>query len=97
MITTGCRKTVIFAFDYARFCKENHGKKNRLLFVVHREEILEQSIETFRGVLHDLNFGDLWVGGHKPSAFISSTDVVYFSTFAMTCLARFSATAPLNE
>lgn len=59
LTTTGCGKTVISAFDYARFCKENPGKKNRLLFVAHREEILEQSIETFRGVLHDLNFGDL--------------------------------------
>ncbi|WP_242826749.1 DEAD/DEAH box helicase [Butyrivibrio sp. NC3005] len=63
---TGCGKTVISAFDYARFCQENPGKKNRLLFVAHREEILEQSIETFRGVLKDLNFGDLWVGNHKP-------------------------------
>ena len=36
--------------------------------MAHREEILEQSIETFRGVLHDLNFGDLWVGSHKPEA-----------------------------
>lgn len=63
---TGCGKTVISAFDYARFCQENPGKKNRLLFVAHREEILEQSIETFRGVLKDLNFGDLWVGSHKP-------------------------------
>jgi len=64
---TGCGKTVISAFDYARFCHENPGKKNRLLFVAHREEILEQSIETFRGVLKDLNFGDLWVGNHKPT------------------------------
>lgn len=65
---TGCGKTVISAFDYARFCKEHPGQKNRLLFVAHREEILEQSIETFRGVLHDLNFGDLFVGSHKPDA-----------------------------
>ena len=65
---TGCGKTVISAFDYARFCKNNPGKKNRLLFVAHREEILEQSIDTFRGVLKDLNFGDLWVGNHKPEA-----------------------------
>ena len=56
MTITGCGKTVISAFDYARFCK------------AHPEEILEQSIETFRGVLHDLNFGDLWVGRHKPEA-----------------------------
>ena len=65
---TGCGKTVISAFDYARFCKKNPGKKNRLLFVAHREEILEQSIDTFRGVLKDLNFGDLWVGSYKPEA-----------------------------
>ena len=65
---TGCGKTVISAFDYARFCKAHPGEQNRLLFVAHREEILEQSIETFRGVLHDLNFGDLWVGSHKPEA-----------------------------
>ena len=65
---TGCGKTVISAFDYARYCRKNPGQKNRLLFVAHREEILEQSIETFRGVLKDLNFGDLWVGAHKPLA-----------------------------
>ncbi len=65
---TGCGKTVISAFDYADFCKRNPGKKNRLLFVAHREEILEQSIDTFRGVLKDPNFGDLWVGAHKPEA-----------------------------
>ncbi len=65
---TGCGKTVISAFDYARYCKKNLGQKNRLLFVAHREEILEQGIETFRGVLKDLNFGDLWVGSHKPES-----------------------------
>ena len=65
---TGCGKTVISAFDYARYCKENPGKPNRLLFVAHREEILEQSIETFRGVLKDPNFGDLWVGSYKPES-----------------------------
>ena len=59
---------VISAFDYARFCKKNPGQKNRLLFVAHREEILEQSIETFRGVLKNLNFGDLWVGSYKPES-----------------------------
>ena len=65
---TGCGKTVISAFDYARYCKKNPGQKNRLLFVAHREEILEQSIEAFRGVLKNLNFGDLWVGSHKPES-----------------------------
>ncbi len=65
---TGCGKTVISAFDYARYCKQNPKSKNRLLFVAHREEILEQSIETYRGVLKDPNFGDLWVGSHKPES-----------------------------
>lgn len=51
-----------------RLIQAHPGEQNRLLFVAHREEILEQSIETFRGVLHDLNFGDLWVGSHKPEA-----------------------------
>ncbi len=65
---TGCGKTVISAFDYDRYCRENPGKPNRLLFVAHREEILEQSIETFRGVLKNPNFGDLWVGNYKPES-----------------------------
>nr|MCR5238314.1 DEAD/DEAH box helicase family protein [Lachnospiraceae bacterium] len=65
---TGCGKTVIAAFDYARYCRLNPKCKNRLLFVAHREEILKQSIETFRGVLKDPNFGNLWVGRYKPES-----------------------------
>lgn len=41
---------------------------NRLLFVAHREEILKQSIDCFRGVLRDANFGDLLVGKHEPDS-----------------------------
>ncbi len=63
---TGTGKTVISAFDYKRFCQKNHGKPNRLLFVAHREEILKQSMFTFRAVLKDANFGDLFVGTHRP-------------------------------
>ena len=59
---TGTGKTVIAALDYKRLCRENPGRPNRLLFVAHREEILKQSVECFRGVLKDLNFGDLFVG-----------------------------------
>ena len=65
---TGTGKTVIAAFDYKRFCKENLGKKCRLLFVAHREEILKQSLACFRGVLRDANFGDLFVGGFQPKS-----------------------------
>lgn len=65
---TGTGKTLIAAFDYRRFCKRNPDKQNKLLFVVHREEILRQSREAFRAVLKDPNFGELYVGGEKPSS-----------------------------
>ena len=42
---TGTGKTVIAAFDYKRFYDNN--SRHRLLFVAHRKEILEQSINTF--------------------------------------------------
>ena len=63
---TGTGKTVISALDYKRFCKQRHGKPCRLLFVAHREEILRQSLYTFRAVLKDANFGELFVGSYKP-------------------------------
>ena len=63
---TGTGKTVISALDYKRFRKQNPGKPCRLLFVAHREEILEQSLYTFRAVLKDANFGELFVGHYKP-------------------------------
>ncbi|NLD06034.1 MAG: DUF3427 domain-containing protein, partial [Synergistaceae bacterium] len=63
---TGTGKTVVSAFDYRDFCKENPGKINRLLFVAHREEILRQSLACFRAILKDHNFGDICVGGNHP-------------------------------
>ncbi len=65
---TGTGKTVIAAFDYRRFCKQNPGKANRLLFIAHREEILKQSQATFAGVLKDVNFGELFVGNYRPES-----------------------------
>ena len=65
---TGTGKTVIAAFDYRRFCKQNPGKANRLLFIAHREEILKQSQATFAGVLKDVNFGELYVGNYRPES-----------------------------
>ena len=64
---TGTGKTVISAFDYRNFVSNHPGKINRLLFAAHREEILQQSMECFRGVLRDYNFGDLLTGKNKPS------------------------------
>ena len=65
---TGTGKTVISALDYKRFCKQNPGKPCRLLFIAHREEILRQSLYTFRAVLKDANFGELFVGNYKPES-----------------------------
>jgi superfamily II DNA or RNA helicase/HKD family nuclease len=64
---TGTGKTVISALDYKRYRQQNPDKANRLLFVSHRKEILEQSIECFRNVLRDQNFGELGVGDNIPN------------------------------
>lgn len=65
---TGTGKTVISALDYKRFRKQNPNKPCRLLFVAHREEILKQSLYTFRAVLKDANFGEMFVGNYKPES-----------------------------
>ena len=65
---TGTGKTVISALDYKRFRKQNPGKPRRLLFIAHREEILRQSLYTFRAVLKDANFGELFVGNYRPES-----------------------------
>lgn len=63
---TGTGKTVVSAFDYQRL-REEWGKA-RLLFVAHRQEILDQSLFTFRNVLRDGAFGELMVGDKRPGA-----------------------------
>ncbi len=65
---TGTGKTVISALDYKCFRKQNPDKPCRLLFVAHREEILKQSMYTFRAVLKDANFGEMFVGSYKPES-----------------------------
>jgi len=62
---TGTGKTIISALDY-RYLRSKLGR-SRLLFVAHRSEILEQSQNTFRHVLRDGSFGELWVGQHRPT------------------------------
>ncbi len=61
---TGTGKTVMAASDYKAFAEKN--ERARLLFVAHREEILRQSLHTFRQVLSDYNFGEKWYGGEEP-------------------------------
>ncbi len=64
---TGTGKTVMAALDYGRL--RDQLQRSRLLFVAHREEILDQSIATFRYALRDASFGEKWVGGAKPTRF----------------------------
>jgi len=64
---TGTGKTVMAAMDYFELRKRL--TRDRLLFVAHRKEILQQSMATFRHALRDPNFGELWVGGERPRDF----------------------------
>jgi superfamily II DNA or RNA helicase/HKD family nuclease len=59
---TGTGKTVVAALDYRRL-RDDVRRDLSLLFVAHRERILEQSRATFRAVLRDGSFGELHGGG----------------------------------
>ena len=63
---TGTGKTVVAALDYRRLVEEAGGTQPSLLFVAHRKEILVQALRTFRAVLGDGSFGELFVGGDRP-------------------------------
>lgn len=63
---TGTGKTVVAALDYRRISTEAGGDQPSLLFVAHRKEILEQSLRTYREVLADPTFGELYVGSARP-------------------------------
>ncbi len=62
---TGTGKTVIAALDYRRLA-EGATSLPRLLFIAHRREILQQSLRTYREVLGNAEFGELYVDGHRP-------------------------------
>lgn len=62
---TGTGKTVMAALDYRRL--RVAGRVERVLFVAHREEILRQSLSTFRHVMKSGSFGESYVGGQKPT------------------------------
>lgn len=64
---TGTGKTVMAAIDYARLLRRL--PRARLLFVAHREELLDQALATFRHALRDPSFGEKWVGGARPTRF----------------------------
>ncbi len=64
---TGTGKTVMAALDYGRLRQQL--SRARLLFVAHRQEILDQSQATFRHALREPSFGEQWVGGRRPVRF----------------------------
>ena len=64
VMATGTGKTVVSALDYKRL--RAAGAVDRILFVAHREELLVQSLSTFRHVLRQGDFGELYVGGQRP-------------------------------
>jgi superfamily II DNA or RNA helicase len=76
---TGTGKTVMAALDYGSL-RRLRIPRARLLFVAHREEILDQSMATFRYALRDPSFGEKWVGGQRPEQF----DHVFASIQSLT-------------
>lgn len=64
-MATGTGKTVVAGLDFRRLFTSSEVKS--LLFVAHRKEILEQSLITFRTIMRDGTFGELFVDGQKPT------------------------------
>ena len=69
---TGTGKTVLAAFDVARLHADFPERfpspdPPSLLLIAHRKEILQQARATFRQVLRDPAFGELYVDGEVPS------------------------------
>lgn len=64
VMATGTGKTVVAALDYRRLHRE--GSVDSLLFVAHQEQILRQSLSTFRQVMGDGSFGEILLAGEKP-------------------------------
>ncbi|MFN8044934.1 MAG: DEAD/DEAH box helicase family protein [Dermatophilaceae bacterium] len=62
---TGTGKTVVAALDYKRLTQRS-GHRPSLLFVAHRREILQQSLRTYREVLGDAHFGEVFFEGQRP-------------------------------
>lgn len=76
---TGTGKTVVAALDYRRLSRPTPSLP-RLLFIAHRREILQQSLRTYREVLSDAGFGELYVDGQRPERW----DQVFASVQSLT-------------
>ena len=64
VMATGTGKTVVAGLDYRRL--REAGAVDSLLFVAHRDEILSQSLHTFRHIMRQGSFGERFVGGDRP-------------------------------
>ena len=86
MSAAGTGQKVTAALDYAR--QRGEVARSRLLFVAHRQGILDQSLATFRYAPREPSFGERWVGGDRASRF----EHVFASSRA--CLPRATPTCP---
>lgn len=65
IMATGTGKTVVAAFDYFYQQQARGGEPVKMLFLAHQKEILDQALQTFRGVLMDKTFGEVMYEGKK--------------------------------
>ena len=65
VMATGTGKTVLAGLDYRRL--REAGQVDSLLFVAHRQELLSQSLDTFRQVMRDGSLGEMFVAGARPA------------------------------
>lgn len=62
---TGTGKTIIAVLDYLALVKKYNNRRPKLLFLAHRDEIVSQSLGTFRLALKDNDFGNQLGGGRS--------------------------------
>ncbi|AGR42081.1 DEAD/DEAH box helicase family protein [Spiroplasma diminutum] len=75
VMATGTGKTLVSAFDYKRQI-ETSKRNLKILFLAHQKEIVDQAIKTYRQVLNDSNFGEVFYDGKV----ISENPQFLFST-----------------
>ncbi len=65
VMATGTGKTIVAGLDYRRLA--DSGNVKSLLFVAHRDEILQQSRSTFRHIMRNGSFGERLISGERPT------------------------------
>lgn len=83
VLPTGVGKTIIAAFDYKRFYNQNNSN-NKLLFVIHRNDILTQARDKFRLVLDNDKFGEVWNNNSHPK----NLDYLFCNIFSLNALRK---------